>query len=152
MDKMSHHPLHVVDDKGNTSPSSFIPFCELGGNMSVMGVKNKQFSVPVCNSFKPTVLNDRLCYRVNPIDFKSSRTSVEDLKKGLIFFIDHNEDRQTENKLETNYTGNLFESFVKVHENEKALIYLETIGNISFLCNSWIKVTFSSFRTSKTVW
>ena len=149
---MSHHPLHVVDGEGKTSPSSFIPFCEFGGNMSVMGVNNDQFSVPVCNSFKPVVLNDRLCYRVNLNDFKSLRTSEEDIKKGLIFFIDHNEDRQTVNKLETNYIDNLFGSFVKVHENKKSLIYLETIGRSNQYLLFRIKVIFSSFRTSKTLW
>ena len=31
-----------------------------------MGVKIDQFDVPVCNSFEATVLNDQLCYEVDP--------------------------------------------------------------------------------------
>ena len=126
--EMAQHPVHIVDEKGDISPSSFIPFCEFGGNMSVMGVKTDKFSVPVCNSFKPTVLNDRLCYRINLNDFKSSQTSEVDLKKGFIFFIDHNEDRQTKIKDDETINYNLFESFVQVQENKKSFIYIETIG------------------------
>ena len=126
--KINHHPLHIMDEKGNLSPSSFIPFCEFGGNMSSVGVKMYKFSVPVCNSFKPTVLNDRLCYRINPNDFKSSSFSDIDLKNGLIFFIDHNEDRQKETEEDSKAVDNLIGSFVKVHENKQSLIYLDTIG------------------------
>ena len=48
----------------------------------------------------PTYCTINPQYLVNPNDFKSIRTQEVDLKKGLIFFIDHNEDRQTETKQE----------------------------------------------------
>ena len=47
-----NHPVHIVDENNSLSPSAFIPFCEFGGDMSALGVKIDQFSVPVCNSFK----------------------------------------------------------------------------------------------------
>ena len=40
--------------------------------MSAMGVIIDQFNVPVCNKFKATILNDQLCYEVDPNDFKDS--------------------------------------------------------------------------------
>ena len=132
LDTVSHHPVHIMDDKGNISPSSFIPFCEFGGNISVMGAMTNMLSVPVCNSFEPTVLNDRLCYRVDPNHFKFSKTYELDLKQGFIFFIDHNEDRQTKIKDDETINYNLFESFVQVQENKKSLIYIETIGRCKF--------------------
>ena len=46
---MTNHPVHIVTEGGRMSPSAFIPFCELGGNMSLMGIKIDQFDVPVCS-------------------------------------------------------------------------------------------------------
>ena len=36
--KYNNHPVHIIDMEGNLSPSAFIPFCEFGGNMSIMGI------------------------------------------------------------------------------------------------------------------
>ena len=33
------HPVHFVTDDGKLSPSAFIPFCEFGGDDSIMGRK-----------------------------------------------------------------------------------------------------------------
>ena len=77
------------------SPSAFIPFCDFGGNMSAVGIKIDQFDVPVCNSFKAKILHDQLCYEVDPNRFGSS---ASDLKQGLKFYVDINQDRQTDTK------------------------------------------------------
>ena len=76
--------------------------------MSLMGVKIPQFDVPVCNSFKAKVLNGRLCYEVDMKDL-SRKANFNDLKKGLVFVLDYNKDRQisnedkeTQNKIQSN--------------------------------------------------
>jgi len=53
------------------SPTALIPFCEFGedGNFSRMGIEIDQFDVPVCNSFRPKIIEDQLCYEVNPNDY-----------------------------------------------------------------------------------
>ena len=33
--------------------------------MSIRGVNIDQFDIPVCTSFKATILNDQLCYEVD---------------------------------------------------------------------------------------
>ena len=93
--RVSNHPVHIVDEDGKLSPSSFIPFCEFGGNMSAMGVKIDQIDVPVCNSFKAKVLNDQLCYEVDPNLFIDRTNTLKYLKLGLVLVLDYNEDRQT---------------------------------------------------------
>ena len=60
-----------MDQSGNLSPTALVPFCVFGGNMSVMGVKIDEFDVPVCNSFRPKVLMDQLCYEVDPNKYKN---------------------------------------------------------------------------------
>ena len=89
--KISNHPVHVLEENGDLSPSSFIPFCQLGDK--VLGIKIPQFPIPVCNIFRPKILNDQLCYEVDLNQFKES-FSASSLKKGLTLFIDNNEDRQ----------------------------------------------------------
>ena len=64
--KWTNHPVHIQDQDGKLSPTALVPFCEFGGNMSVMGVKIDQIDVPVCNSFRPKIKGNQLCYTVDP--------------------------------------------------------------------------------------
>ena len=89
--KITNHPVHIIENNA-LAPSAFVPFCEFAGNSSALGVKINQFSVPVCNSFEATILNDQLCYQ---IDVNKYRTGSDDeMKKGLKLILDYNEDRQ----------------------------------------------------------
>ena len=91
--KISNHPVHILDSGKFLSPSSFIPFCQFGKDMMLMGIANDNFSVPIFNSFISYVLNDQLCYQVDLNKFKDSFSS-DNLKNGITFFVDMNEDRQ----------------------------------------------------------
>ena len=88
--KVTNHPVHIVDEDGSLSPTALIPFCDFGNNMSAMGVKIDQFSVPVCYAFKPKIFNDKLCYE---LDLNKYTTPLA-LQKGIILLISYNEDRQ----------------------------------------------------------
>ena len=116
MSNIFNHPVHIVDANLTLAPSSFIPFCEFGGNMTALGVKIDQFDMPVCNSFKPKLLEHQLCYGINIKDYFQQPTS-NDLKNGLIFILDYNEDRQINSYEDQDYNkeiksmiqrGNLF--------------------------------------------
>ena len=62
--------------------------------MSVMVVKIDQFNVPVCNSFRPKMIRDQLCYTVDPNEYKHKIDLKGELSLSL--FIHYNEDRQFE--------------------------------------------------------
>ena len=109
---MTNHPVHFVTEAKELSPTALIPFCEFGGNMSVMGVKIDQFDVPVCNSFRPKIIRDQLCYTVDPNEYKHKIDLKGELSLSL--FIHYNEDRQMED----------FEN------SEKNSIFVDTIGKI----------------------
>ena len=95
--QLSNHPVHLIDEEGNLSPTALIPFCDLGGNMSAMGVKIDQFHFPVCNSFVSKVVNDQLCYELDPHKYIGKTDDAEDARKlDLLLIIDYNEDRQLE--------------------------------------------------------
>ena len=80
--------MHILDENKKLSPSSFIPFCEFGGNMSALGVKIEQFKVPVCNSFKPKIFKNQLCYEIYSDEFNLNTKN----KQGLLFVLDYNKE------------------------------------------------------------
>ena len=96
--KVTNHPVHLQtkdeNDKVYLSPTAMIPFCGFGGNLSVMGIKIDQFDVPVCNSFRPKIIQDQLCYTVDPNEYKDKIDLEGDLS--LSIFLHSNEDRQME--------------------------------------------------------
>ena len=102
---------HIYEEDYSTK-TALIPFCEFGGNMSVMGVKIDQFDDPVCNSFRPKIVMDQLCYQVNPNEYKHEIDLQGDLSLSL--FIHYNEDRQLED----------------VDSSKKIFIIIGTIGKI----------------------
>ena len=129
------HPVHIINKENSTSQSAFIPFCEIGGNMSAMGVEIDQFSFPVCNSFKEKVLNDQLCYEVDLNRFVNMNTIDRDLELGFTFIMDYNEDRQVtfDRNISNRENIGLTTSIVESDHHQHAFIYLDTIGNFTHL-------------------
>ena len=84
--------------------------------MSTMGVKINEFDFPVCNSFRPKIIRDQLCYTVDPNKFKDKIDLKGELS--LTLFIHYNEDRQLEN----------YDS-----QNQENLIMLETVGKKNYI-------------------
>ena len=72
---MTNHPVHIQDEDGTLLPTALIPFCEFGGNLSAMGVKIDQMDVPICNSFRPIIMKDQLCYTVDLNKGKLQKTN-----------------------------------------------------------------------------
>ena len=129
---MTNHPVHLQtkdeNDRVNLSPTAMIPFCGFGGNMSVMGVKIDQFDVPVCNSFRPKVYKDQLCYTVDPNRFKDKIDLGGQLS--LTLAIDYNEDRMYNFSLENNKeTNQELDNFDNIQKDFSNSIIIETIGN-----------------------
>ena len=129
------HPVHIINKENSTSQSAFIPFCEIGGNMSAMGVEIDQFNFPVCNSFKEKVLNDQLCYEVDLNRFVNVNTIDRDLELGFTFIMDYNEDRQVtfDRNISNRENIGLTTSIVESDHHQHAFIYLNTIGNFTHL-------------------
>lgn len=94
LDAVTNHPVHIVDEDGELSPSALIPFCDIGGNMSVLGRQLDQFRLPVCTSFKRIIFNDQLCYQVNVSQYQDRVERSQVFEAGLSFVVDTNKDRQ----------------------------------------------------------
>ena len=125
-----NHPVHIISENKQLSPSAFIPFCEFGGNTSAMGEKIDQFDVPVCNSFQATILNGQLCYEVDLHIFSNKDNIINEIKSGFVFIMDYNEDRQVlfnKDYIQGNITS-FTDKIIKSNDNQHASIYLNTIG------------------------
>ena len=85
---MTNHPVHLTDGE-SLFPTALIPFCEFGGSMSTMGKEIERLDVPVCNSFKPKIVEGQLCYSVDPNPYKTflkkGRGKYHSLNKPLSF-------------------------------------------------------------------
>ena len=91
--KLAVHPPHFIDELDYRS--AFIPFCEFGLNMSSMGQTSESFSMPVCNSFRPVIFYDQLCYQIDADKLNVQGLAREsNLQLGLTFLIDTNSNRQ----------------------------------------------------------
>ena len=133
LQKLSNHPVHILDDEGNLSPTSLIPFCEFGGNISAMGIKIDQLEVPVCNSFKPKYVFNQLCYEVDPNEYVSKALDEKGKKLGLTLIIDYNEDRQLIFNAEENQqlildSKSSLNTFTNVELAKEDFVYLGTTG------------------------
>ena len=89
---VANHPVHIVDEKGDLSPSAFIPFCSFGGKS--LGTNYEDFPIPVCDKFRAKVKNNQVCYELDLERLKNEDNIKEQLKTGLVLILDYNEDRQ----------------------------------------------------------
>ena len=94
LSRVSNHPVHIKDENGSISPSAFIPFCSFGGDFFAMGTNYSNFKLPVCNSFKAKVKDEQICYEIDLEKYKSENDLVKQLQKGLVLYLDYNEDKQ----------------------------------------------------------
>ena len=131
-----NHPVHILTKNNQMSPSAFIPFCEFGGDMNVMGVKTSDFEEPVCNSFQEKILNDQLCYEVDLNRFSHKLNIDKYLKLGLNLIMDYNEDRQvTFEKLGAKEEErSVAIKASKSDDSQHAFIYLGTVGKYKVCC------------------
>ena len=132
--KLSTHPVHILDGGKVMSPSAFIPFCSFGGNMSALGTRIDMINLPVCTSFQEQVFNDQLCYQIDVNKLIKLNVAAEDRSKlGLTFAIDINEERQVQ-VLSTELIGGSFDenildaAIMRMEEHQKALIYIGSLG------------------------
>ena len=80
-----------------------------------MGIKHSKFKLPVCNSFQATVRDEQICYDIDLEQFKNESDLVKQLQKGLVLYLDYNEDRQLT---------------VERNEENAAHVYMDTISTM----------------------
>ena len=113
------------------SPSAFIPFCEYNGDMLSVGEHIDNFSFPVCNAFRPTLIEGQLCYQFDRNNLGGNLTSSKE--PYLMFLMDTNDDRQYNVLLGgDNVTMKEPQGLNKMKESNaidnEAMIYIDALG------------------------
>ena len=125
LQKASNHPVHILNSKGDFSPSAFIPFCIFGNNK--IGEKINDFEVPVCNIFVAKNWNDQVCYELDLSLLKDEVNINHQLKDGILLILDFNEERQF--KMDKN--SKKFEEERKIffeEEENTVQVHIDSIG------------------------
>ena len=90
--------------------------------------------MPICNSFQSTILNDQICYEVDLDRYANKDNIDKNLKLGLSFMMDYNEDRQVtfQENIDNEKDFSMTSSIVEMDQNQQAFIYLNTVGKCAF--------------------
>ena len=133
--KIVNHPVHIIDNSGELSPSSFIPFCGFGRQLKAMGVKINNISTSVCNHFESVIRNDQICYRLDPNKFFKANDKEVDFQVGMFLMIDDNEDRQysfqnhEHKQLMVHDDGDNFARFL-TKDKEGSIVHLDNLDSL----------------------
>ena len=126
LQKVSNHPVHILNSEGDFSPSAFIPFCFFGNKN--LGEYIDAFEVPVCNIFQATNWNDQLCYVMDLNLLKVENDIKSQLKNGITLVLDFNEERQfkkdpIQEETILKVSNNFYED-----EDNSVQVHLDSIG------------------------
>ena len=125
-----YHPVHIIDENNKMMSSSFIPFCAIASNMSITGKVIDNFSLPVCNVFKPKIWNGHHCYQLNMKRF--SKHIKQGPLGGVQLLLDYNLDRDIRiNKQHKKTRKDLVNGFIEKESledsNDEAKVIIETL-------------------------
>ena len=128
---ITNHPVHIVDEKNNYLPSAFIPFCSFAGNLSVMGARVSKFDLPVCDKFRPVIIEGQLCYQVDVNQFMNQIDRKKLMSHGLVFMMDYNNNRMgphINSEWDKDMIYDVLDEEQNKNSKDEALIFIETIG------------------------
>ena len=168
LSRIANHPPHILTKDLELSPSAFIPFCEFGYNMSLMGINIEEFDIPVCNCFKEKVLYDQLCYEVDLEKFRDSTNLEDQLRIGFTLILDYNTDRDLSQGFikkssisslsSKSITAKIMGSSTESDYNNAKIVF-DTIGKYQTICKSkvleqdFVMLALNkNFRTSYNLW
>ena len=128
------HPVHILNETGSFNPSALIPFCDLNGNMEVVGTFHSKFPIPVCSAFVKVILKNQVCYKIDVNKFAQKAKLSGQKNIDLNLFLDYNEDKQYSDKkveLVVNSSLSMSRNIIKSKNKEninEAMIYFSTLG------------------------
>ena len=86
--EVSLNPPHLVNSRGELTPSALIPFCAYNGDMNITGQYIPGLDIPICNKFKPTFLDGQLCYMIDMKDVLKEKVTRPGRGFGLMLAIE----------------------------------------------------------------
>ena len=130
--RQSGHPVHFGNRVSLEVSSSFIPICAYKSNLLISNdpLWMSNISFPLCSSFKPTVLEGQLCYKI-----EVQGTAEQGKVNELMMVLDYNEDRSLTSPFK-NQTRSVSSNITTVnldpagdYQQRKAKIKIDTLSN-----------------------
>ena len=97
-----------------------------------LGQKIDAFEVPVCNIFQATIWNNQLCYKMDLNNLKDELDIKYQLKDGIAFILDFNEERQFENVVTQEGNEIKVRNYIFEEEDNSVQVHLDSIGKQIF--------------------
>ena len=98
------------------------------GDMDLLGKQADNFSLPICNAFKPRVLDGQTCYYVDLADIAKDRDIRQGEDHGLVLFIDANDERMVDVGDEGDEINQVFEANIHAADDKNDVkIYISTL-------------------------
>ena len=73
--------------EGGLPPSALVPFCYYQQESKLLGQKNLELNLTICDKFEPTILDGQLCYSLDVAKFTDTPTG-EGRSKALFLLLD----------------------------------------------------------------
>ena len=123
------HPAHI----NNSSLSSFIPFCQFGPDLAVLGRGVPQLRQSVCSVLQETVLEGQVCYQLDINTLRPSLDWAASRQFGLGLLVDTSQELDSRGiyfrEVNTNTRGGAsLSSLVSFEDSSKVKIHLHTLG------------------------
>ena len=124
------HPPHLIRVDSSTAASAFIPFCAFKSGLGIdePPTWHPNISFPLCSSFRSTMLEGQLCYKLR-MNSKSGRGKMNE----LMFLLDYHEDLSIHAPFESEEGADplLFnlDAVESVHKNEAAKVQIATLSS-----------------------
>ena len=138
--EVSLHSPHMMDSRGNLTPSALIPFCGYQTNMAILGNTRQDLPFPICTKFQPTVLEGQLCYSLDlAAILGENQKTISGKRHGILLILDPGKTNGNifDNFKETNYKFLDLEVFHNVETSFK--IYIHTLtGFSSYKAGSYV--------------
>ena len=124
------HPPHIIDQNNQTSASAFIPFCMYQSKFWVtsgVSKKHQDMSFPVCTSFKPTILEGQLCYKMD-----LQLPSGQGKKNELMLLLDYNKELSIQSNATSYDIGKSENMYLDTVDTERyeAKIHINTLSQM----------------------
>ena len=119
---MTSNPHHL---NPNWFASAFMPFCSYASSLERLGAIYPDLtSIPVCNSFKPTLLNGEICYTLK-LDLKA----IKGITGGLIMLLDYNTEKSILTEaLARKSEDSVVLGYISSEDKSSAQIYIPTLS------------------------
>ena len=139
-------PPHIIDQNNQMAASAFIPFCLYQSEFLANTSPLQNLSFPVCTSFKPTILEGQLCYKLD-----LQMHSRQGKKNELMLLLDYNNELSLQPNSGLSDIGRSKSIYLDTVDSDhyEAKIHINTLSQMTHFGGGSYKMTDVKRMTAK---